>query len=241
MFTHSTDQLHALLSELHEQSETQLLARARKQFPGSDAEFLSLARRYNDLAPRLRGKFLREHGLSSEDSDASQGTELSLSVSAQMGNFLRNMVLTHRPQRILELGSSYGVSTLYFADALNRLGNGTVVATELDPVKCTRINEHVSAMGLANQVELKAGDVFKTIAALDGVFDFVFIDIWASGYLDAFKNIERLLRPGSIVLADNMFTAEDAVKPFKHYVDNNPAFSSTTLDFESGVEFTVVL
>lgn len=69
----------------------------------------------------------------------------------------------------------------------------------------------------------------------------VFIDVWASSYLSLFKQIERLLRPGSIVLADNMYTAEDAVRPYKHYLDGNPRFSTTTLDFESGVEFTVVV
>lgn len=241
MFSQSDEKLSTLLSKLHEQSETQLYARARTQFQGSDEEFLNLARQYGNLAPRVRGKFLREHGLSSEDSDSSQGTALSLSVSPEMGSFLRNMVLAHRPNRVLELGSSYGVSTLYFADALNRLGEGTVVATELDAVKCSCIRDHVEAVGLASYVELREGDVFQTVSELDGVFDLVFIDIWASGYLEAFRKIERLLRPGSIVLADNMYTAEDAVQPFKRYLDANPSLSSTTLDFESGVEFTVLV
>ncbi|WP_443678667.1 O-methyltransferase, partial [Paraburkholderia unamae] len=72
-------------------------------------------------------------------------------------------------------------------------------------------------------------------------FDMVFIDVWADAYLKLFRQIERLLRPGTIVLADNMYTSEDAVRPYKHYLDNDPRFSTTTLDFESGVEFTVVV
>jgi predicted O-methyltransferase YrrM len=90
-------------------------------------------------------------------------------------------------------------------------------------------------------VDLREGDVFQTISELDGTFDMVFIDVWASTYLNLFKQIERLLRPGSIVLADNMYTAEDAVRPYKHYLAGNPRFSTTTLDFESGLEFTVVV
>ncbi|REG51838.1 putative O-methyltransferase YrrM [Paraburkholderia sp. BL6669N2] len=230
-----------LLQRLHEQSQTEVIARARAQFQGSSQEFQDLAEEYDMLAPRLRGRFLETLGLSSEDFESSQGTPLSLAVSAETGRFLRNMVLSHKPARILELGSSCGVSTLYFAEALRTLGSGMVVATELDAVKCAYLRDHVRTAGVDAYVELREGDVFQTISELDGTFDMVFIDVWASTYLELFKQIERLLRPGSIVFADNMYTAEDAVRPYKHYLDSNPRFSTTTLDFESGVEFTVVV
>lgn len=231
----------ALLRRLHEQSQTEVMARAQAQFDGSSEEFLTLAEEYDTLAPRLRGRFLETLGLSSEDFESSQGTALSLAVSAETGRFLRNMTLSHKPARILELGSSCGVSTLYFAEALCTLGSGTVVATELDPVKCAQLRDHVRTAGVDAWVDLREGDVFQTVSELDGTFDMVFIDVWADTYLDLFKQTERLLGPGSIVLADNMYTAEDAVRPYKQYLDGNPRFSTTTLDFESGIEFTVVV
>lgn len=230
-----------LLRHLHEQSQKEVMARARAQFDGSSEEFLTLAEDYDTLAPRLRGRFLETLGLSSEDFESSQGTPLSLAVSAETGRFLRNMVLSHKPARILELGSSCGVSTLYFAEALCTLGSGVVVATELDAVKCAQLRAHVESAGVDAYVDLREGDVFRTVAELDGTFDMVFIDVWADAYLTLFRQTERLLRPGSIVLADNMYTAEDAVRPYKRYLDDNPRFSTTTLEFESGVEFTVVV
>lgn len=233
--------LSALLDSLHERSEAELLARARAQYRGTDETFRELAGQYATLAPRMKGRFLQAHGLSSEDTDAAQGTALSLAVSAPMGHFLRNMTLARQAGRVLELGSSCGVSTLYFADALRRLGRGTVLATERDGAKCAQLRRHVEAAGLAQYVELHEGDVFRTVEALEGSFDLVFLDVWASGYLELFRRVERLLRPGAVVLADNMYTAEDAVRPFKRYVDAHPGLSSTTLDFESGVEFIVAL
>ena len=230
----------ALLRRLHEQSQTEVMARAQAQFDGSSEEFLTLAEEYDTLAPRLRGRFLETLGLSSEDFESSQGTALSLAVSAETGRFLRNMTLSHKPARILELGSSCGVSTLYFAEALCTLGSGMVIATELGPVKCAQLRDHVRTAGVDAWVDLREGDVFQTVSELDGTFDMVFIDVWADTYLDLFKQTERLLGPGSIVLADNMYTAEDAVRPYKQYLDGNPRFSTTTLDFESGIEFTVV-
>ncbi|WP_176051735.1 class I SAM-dependent methyltransferase [Burkholderia sp. BCC1644] len=231
----------ALLQRLHEESRAEITARARAQFQGSDEAFLSLDEEYEALAPRLRGRFLEILGLSSEDFETSEGSPLSLAVSAETGRFLSNMVLSQRPARILELGSSRGVSTLYFAEALRTLGRGVVVATECDALKCVHLRAHVGAACLDAYVDVREGDVFDTVADLDGTFDMVFIDVWADAYLKLFKQIERLLRPGSVVLADNMYTAEDAVRPYKHYLYDDPRFSTTTLDFESGVEFTVVV
>ncbi|MFM0672111.1 O-methyltransferase [Paraburkholderia sediminicola] len=230
-----------VLRRLHEQSQTEVIARARAQFHGSSDEFLTLAEEYDTLAPRLRGRFLETPGLSSEDFESSQGTRLSLAVSAETGRFLHNMVPSHKPARILELGRFCGVSTLYFAEALRTLGSGVVVATELDALKCTHLRAHVKTTSLDAYVDLREGDVFQTVSGLHGTFDMVFIDVWANIYLNPFRQIERLLRPGSIVLADNMYTAEDAVQPYKHYLDDNPRFSTTTLDFESGIGFTVVV
>lgn len=231
----------ALLQRLHEESRAEIIARARAQFQGSDEAFLSLGDEYEALAPRLRGRFLENLGLSTDDFATSEGSPLSLAVSAETGRFLRNMVLSRRPARILELGSSRGVSTLYFAEALRTLGRGVVVATECDALKCAHLRAHVRTAGLDAYVDMREGNVFDTVAELDGTFDLVFIDVWADAYLKLFKQIERLLRPGSVVLADNMYTAEDAVRPYKHYLDNDPRFSTTTLDFESGIEFTVVV
>jgi predicted O-methyltransferase YrrM len=230
-----------LLRQLHEQNLNEVMARARRQYRGSGEAFSSLAAQYNELAPRLKGRFLQQHGLSSDDTEASQGTPLMLAVSAETGLFLKHMVLAHRPGRILEVGSSCGVSTLYFAEALALLGKGKVVATELDAAKCGKLRDNVHAANLEAYVDLHEGDVFQTIATLEAPFDMVFIDIWADAYLPVFQKIEHLLRPGSIVLADNMFTAGPAIRPFKDYLEQHPSFSSTTLELESGVEFAVMI
>ncbi|KAG8152587.1 O-methyltransferase [Burkholderia catarinensis] len=230
-----------LLRRLHEACRTEIIARARAQFQGPNEAFPTLVDEYEALAPRLRGRFLETLGLSSEDFASSEGSRLSLAASAATGRFLRNLVLAQRPARILELGSSRGVCTLYFGDALRTLGRGVVVATERDALECIHRRAHVKTTGLDAYIDLRQGDVFETVAELDGTFDLVFIDVWADAYLKLFKQIERLLRPGSVVLAGNMYTAEDAVRPYKRYLDNDPRFSTTTLNFESGVEFTVVV
>jgi predicted O-methyltransferase YrrM len=228
------------LHELHEENDRQVYARARKQFNGDEESFQQLALAYADLAPRKKGAFLRSHGLTTNDSNAMGQANLSLAISPQMGSFLTNIVLAKRPNSVLELGSSNGVSTLYFANALASLQNGSVVATENDPMKCANLRKYARRAGLEGLVDLREGDVFETLDALNGTFDIVFLDIWASDYLEAAKKLERLVAPGTVILADNMYTAEDEVRPFKDYLSAHSRISTTTLDFESGVEFAVV-
>lgn len=223
------------LADLHRESDEEVLGRARTLFRETDEAFKALLKEYQVLAPDEKGKFLRAHGISIRDSS------FSLCVSPEMGEFLFNLVLSRRPERILELGSSNGVSTLYFAEALRLLGRGKVVATESEENKCRRILQNAAAGGLSDVIDLKEGDVFETIRGLSGPFDLVFIDLWANGYLDIFKKVEPLLTSGSIIVADNMYTALEEVAPFKEYLDGRTDIVNTTLNFESGVEFGVVL
>jgi len=223
------------LSRLHEKSEAETYAKARSQFNGTDEAFLVLAREYADLAPDKKGAFLSAHGISV------QASALSLAVSPEMGEFLFSMALAKDASSILELGSSNGVSSLYFAEALRVRGGGKVIATELEAAKCAALRVNAAAVGLGDLVDLRQGDVFETVKTLQGPFDIVFIDIWASGYLDIFKAVEPLLVPGTVVLADNMFTSPEEVQPFKAYLNAMPGIYNVTLPFESGVEFAVVL
>ena len=223
------------LTRLHEESETETYANARSQFDGSDEAFLLLAQQYGDLAPDKKGAFLKAHGISVQDA------ALSLAISPEMGEFLFNLTLSKKPKAILELGSSNGVSTLYFAEALRVSGGGRLTATEMEAVKCTALRNNVRTVGLTDFVELYEGDVFETVSNLQGPFDIIFIDIWASGYLDIFKEVEHLLASGTIILADNMYTSFEEVQPFKDYLNALPNICTTTLPLESGVEFAVVL
>lgn len=223
------------LSRLHEKSEAQIYANARDQYKGTDDEFHLLARQYADLAPDKKGGFLASHGISVQD------PSLSLAVSPEMGEFLFTLALAKGASRILELGSSNGVSTLYFAEALRVRGEGKVIATELEPNKCAALLANAAAVDLINYIDLYQGDVFETVKNLEGTFDIVFIDIWASGYLDIFRVLQPNLVSGTVVLADNMFTSPNEVRAFKEYLNATSNIHSTTLSFESGVEFAVVL
>lgn len=131
-----------------------------------------------------------------------------LSVSPAYGRLLYAMARACRATRIVEFGTSMGVSAIYLAAALRDNGGGRLIGTELEPSKVARARAHIEAAGLADLVEIRTGDARETLQDVGGPVDLLHIDGAWSLYLAILKLIEPRLRPGSAVLAENAF-AED--------------------------------
>ena len=131
-----------------------------------------------------------------------------LSVSPDYGRFLYAMARACKATRIVEFGTSMGISTLYLAAALRDNGGGRLIGSELEPAKAARARAHIEAAGLADLVEIREGDALETLRGIGGEVDLALIDGAWSLYLPVLKLIEPSLRPGAVILAENAF-AED--------------------------------
>jgi len=101
-------------------------------------------------------------------------------------------------KRVVEVGTSYGVSTLYLADAVRANGGGTVIATEYEPAKAAQARANFAAAGLTELIDLREGDLRETLRVLESPIDFVLIDIWVEMARPALELIAPHLRPGAI-------------------------------------------
>ena len=81
-----------------------------------------------------------------------------LNVSAEFGQFLYMCARGCKARRIVEFGSSMGVSTIYMATALRDMGGGRLIGTDLEASKAERAQANVAAAGLADLVEFRVGD-----------------------------------------------------------------------------------
>ena len=146
-----------------------------------------------------------------------------------------------RATRIVEAGTSYGVSTLYLAAAVrdNQVDNGVVVGTEHEPRKAEIARANFKKAGLNDYIDLREGDLRQTLQDVGGPVDFMLVDIWEVA-LPALELVAPNLRPGAIVACDN--TAVDAAE-YKDYFAflNNPInrFQTMTVPFEGGLELSV--
>jgi len=146
--------------------------------------------------------------------------------------------------RIVEIGTSFGVSTLYLAaairDGVGAKGEGIVIATEYEPEKAREARAHFAEAGLSQWIDLREGDLRDTLQKIDGPIDFVLVDIWISMALPALEIVAPHLRPGAIVVCDNTERHRQAYADYFAFI-NDPAngFRTMTLPFGGGLELSV--
>ncbi len=143
--------------------------------------------------------------------------------------------------RVVEVGTSHGVSTLYLAQAVKENGGGTVIATEYEPAKAAAARVNFAEAGLSELIELREGDLRETLKDLTGPVDFVLMDIWTEMARPAIELVGPHLRPGAVVLADN--TAGFFAHAYRHFFAwlDDPAnhMRRMTLPFQGGLELCV--
>ena len=168
--------------------------------------------------------------------------EALLPISRDAGRFLYGVARSIAAKRIVEFGSSFGVSTIYFATALSDNGGGLVVGSELESGKVVKANQHLAEAGLAQFAEIRAGDALQTLRDPGGTIDLLFLDGWKELSLDVLHLTLVSLRPGSVVMADDLDLFPDLLAPYLAYV-RNPAngFISVPVPIGDGIEYSVRL
>lgn len=164
-------------------------------------------------------------------------------VEPAAGRFLYLTARSLRARHIVEFGTSFGISTLYLAAALRDGGGGTVIGTELEPAKHARALAHLREAGLDGFADVRLGDALETLAKdLPESIDLVLLDGWKDLYGPVFDLLAPRIRPGGVVLADNVRTFKKTLAPFvARLASGREGFHSVTLPFSSGLEYAVRL
>ena len=162
-----------------------------------------------------------------------------LPVSREAGRFIYAVARSISAKSIVEFGTSFGVSTIYFAAAMKDNGGGLVIGSELEPSKVAKANQHLAEAGLSQFAEIRAGDAMQTLRDT-GTVDLLFLDGWKLMYLDVLKLLLPNLRQGAVVLADDVTLFPDDVATYLDFV-RNPAngLVTATLPLGDGVEYSV--
>ena len=161
-------------------------------------------------------------------------------VGPDTGRLLHLLATGAKARTILELGTSYGYSTIWLADAARATG-GVVHSLELSQPKVDHAREQLARAGLAAFVEFHVGSALDTLPSLAGPFDFVLLDLWKDLYRPCFELLHPKLAPGALVAADNMLfppSARADATAYQDLVRTKPDMDSLLLTIGSGVELS---
>jgi predicted O-methyltransferase YrrM len=164
--------------------------------------------------------------------------EMLLPVGPATGTLLNLLVKAGGAHRILEVGSSYGYSTIWLAEAA-RAVDGRVVSLELARPKTEYAQAQLTRAGLGTQVEFRIGDARDSLRSLTGPFDLVLIDLWKDLYVQVFELLKDKLAAGALVIADNMIEPQSArahAEAYRERVRRTPQFTSVLLPVGNGIE-----
>jgi predicted O-methyltransferase YrrM len=164
--------------------------------------------------------------------------EWLLAVGPATGSLLNLLAREASSRAIVEIGTSYGYSTVWLAEAA-RANAGKVVTLEIHAGKAQYAREQLAKAGLTAYVDIQVGDAQATLAALSGPFDFVLLDLWKDLYVPCFDLFYPKLASGALIVADNMLYPEtyraDALK-YRQHVRAARGMSSVLLPVGSGIE-----
>lgn len=159
----------------------------------------------------------------------------------------------YRPQRVLEVGTAIGYSTLLLCKHMDR--DGHVTSIELDEERHMMAKSYIEKAGYRDKVTLLLGDATEVVKTLEGPFDLVFLDGPKGQYLKQLQSIEAQLAPHAVVLADNVLfrgyvrgdkepphrfkTIVKRLREYLDYVENKDKYNTTMYPLGDGMSVSI--
>jgi caffeoyl-CoA O-methyltransferase len=133
-------------------------------------------------------------------------------IDAEVGVLLNVLTRASGARRILEIGTAIGYSGIWLARALPE--EGTLVTIDADADRARRARENFARAGLSARVNVVVGDAADIVPSLDGPFDVIYQDGPKDLYLPLLDRLIELLRPGGLLVTDNVLWDGEVVPGF---------------------------
>jgi predicted O-methyltransferase YrrM len=140
-------------------------------------------------------------------------------VDAEVGALLRVLATAIGAASILEIGTAVGYSGIWLAGALPP--GGMLLTLEIDTERAREARENFARAGLSDRVSVIVGDARLKLAKVAGPFDLIFQDGDKAFYAPALDRLVTLLRPGGLLVTDNVLWDGEVVPGFKSKLERN--------------------
>lgn len=137
-------------------------------------------------------------------------------------------------RRVFELGSGYGYSTAFFARGVKENGGGEVHHAVWDKDLSQQARGHLAKLGVDDVVQYHVGEAVAALRETSGPFDLIFNDITKKDYPASLPVIVDKLRPGGVLIVDNMLWNRRVMDPAEKSADAEGVREMTRLLLEPG-------
>jgi predicted O-methyltransferase YrrM len=168
-----------------------------------------------------------------------------LAITKETGVFFHTLLVGIRAKRILELGTSVGYSTLWFADALlANHKNPKIITVEKNPSKIARAQQNFECAGVSKLIQIKHGTILDVLKSMPEkpVFDFVLIDADKENAKKYFDHVLPMVKIGGIIATDNMLYPEKyrrIMRQYSTHVAKKSNVRTCTIPLGNGEEISV--
>lgn len=131
-------------------------------------------------------------------------------IRKEMGNLLKVLIALKQPENILEVGTAVGYSSILMSE--NMPQNCHITTIENYAARISTAKENFRRAGKEDKITLIEGDAMEVLSGLVGSFDFVFMDAAKGQYINYFPHIMRLLKPGGLLISDNVLQEGEIVQ-----------------------------
>lgn len=156
------------------------------------------------------------------------------SVTRDVAEKLYHIVLTEKPQRIVEVGMSQGYSTIWLAEAAKSYG-GKVITIEREESKIAAAQEKFLALGLEETITIMQGDACDILKQWKEPINFLFLDAVKREYVTYLRLADPYLSPGSSIVADDVVEWRRKLDDFFEYIEKNPQYYAEVLPLGHGL------
>jgi predicted O-methyltransferase YrrM len=168
------------------------------------------------------------------DAIARSGAERDLPlVDAEVGALLRVLATATGATRILEVGTAIGYSGIWLAGALPP--GGMLITLEADEARAREARENFAKAGLADRTTIIVGDAALKLAKVAGPFDLIFLDTDKQLYGTLLERLVALLRPGGVLVTDNVLWDGEVVPGYVATPTRRPADTQAVIDYNQRV------
>ena len=131
-------------------------------------------------------------------------------IRKETQSFLKTLLLIHKPERVLEIGTAVGFSALLMSEYLP--GDGHITTIENYEKRIPIARDNFRRCGKEERITLIQGDALAVMKELEGPFDFIFMDAAKGQYLYYLPEAVRLLAPEGVLLSDNVLQGGDVLE-----------------------------